>query len=148
MALNANLNESVDPCHDFYAFACGGWEASHTLPDDKMWYNNFNILDDNVSHAMRISLSKNWSTSDSNAVTYASDLYKACIDEETRNARGVTPLIEMLNTVGGWPILGQSGGYNETEFDWKDAFVKHVIISKSSPTYGSRCGSPYVLTYV
>ena len=81
MALNANLNESVDPCHDFYAFACGGWEASHTLPDDKMWYNHFNILDDNVSHAMRISLSKNWSTSDSNAVTYASDLYKACIDE-------------------------------------------------------------------
>ncbi|CAG2178650.1 unnamed protein product, partial [Oppiella nova] len=65
MALKANLNESVDPCHDFYAFACGGWEASHTLPDDNQW----------------ISLSKNWSTSDSNAVTYASDLYKACIDE-------------------------------------------------------------------
>ncbi|CAG2172349.1 unnamed protein product [Oppiella nova] len=107
MALKANLKKSVDPCHDFYAFACGGWEASHKLPDDKDWLTR--------------------STSDSNAVTYASDLFKACIDEETRNTRGMIPLIEALKSVGGWPIMGQSGGYNETKFDWKDAFVKQFV---------------------
>ena len=59
----------------------------------------------------------------------------SCICIETRNARGVTPLIEALKSVGGWPIMGQSGGYNDSEFDWKDAFVKHVITSKSSPVF-------------
>ena len=45
------------------------------------------------------------------------------------------PLIEALKSVGGWPIMGQSGGYNDSEFDWKDAFVKHVIKSESSPVF-------------
>ena len=47
----------------------------------------------------------------------------------------MTPLIEMLNTVGGWPILGQSGGYNETKFDWKDAFVKQFVKYSVSSIY-------------
>ncbi|CAG2177165.1 unnamed protein product, partial [Oppiella nova] len=139
-ALKENLNDSVDPCHDFYAFACGGWEASHRIPNDKDRFNSIDILDDKLLDFMRISLSKNWSTSDSNAVTYASDLYKACIDEETRNARGMTPLIEALKSVGGWPIMGQSDGYNDSEFDWKDAFVKHVIKSDSSPVFALTVG--------
>ncbi|CAG2173090.1 unnamed protein product [Oppiella nova] len=47
----------------------------------------------------------------------------------------MTPLIEALKSVGGWPIMGQSCGYNDSEFDWKDAFVKHVMTSKSSPVF-------------
>ena len=26
-----NLNQTVDPCDDFYNFTCGGWEATHTV---------------------------------------------------------------------------------------------------------------------
>ncbi|CAG2164051.1 unnamed protein product, partial [Oppiella nova] len=115
-ALQDNINEFADPCDDFYRYACGGWEVRHEMPADKNWLTAYHILDDKLQLIIRELLSQNRST-------------------KTRNARGMTPLIEALKSVGGWPIMGQSGGYNDSEFDWKDAFVKHVIKSESSPVF-------------
>ncbi|CAG2168928.1 unnamed protein product, partial [Oppiella nova] len=123
LALKANLNESVDPCDDFYSYACGGWEASHTIPDDRLNVNNYNILDDNISEFFRESLTQTPFKSDSNAVTYASDFFKACIDEETRDARGMTTVIEALDSSGGWPILGRWGANRDKQFEWKDSLL-------------------------
>ncbi|CAG2108774.1 unnamed protein product [Medioppia subpectinata] len=120
--LFANLNQSVDPCTDFFEFACGGWEASHTIPADKSSYISFDILDDNLHKSVKESLSKEPSKTDSNAVIYASDLYKACIDDVTLTARGVAPLVSALNSVGGWPITGQTAPPS----DWKDSLAKQV----------------------
>ena len=30
--IKANLNESVDPCQDFYQFSCGNWLRSNVIP--------------------------------------------------------------------------------------------------------------------
>ena len=27
-----SMDKSIDPCEDFYNFSCGGWEATHTVP--------------------------------------------------------------------------------------------------------------------
>ncbi|CAG2179242.1 unnamed protein product, partial [Oppiella nova] len=133
--LKANLNETVDPCDDFYEFACGGWEASHKIPADRSALYSTGILQDQLMNEVKESLSKAVAQNDSNAVIYASGLYKGCIDEVTLNARGVTPLVESLNSVGGWPITGQSAAYDEAVFDWKDAFAKQVSHFGLSPIF-------------
>src|ERR1035441_1654318 len=49
----AAMNTAVDPCTDFYQYACGTWNAGHPLPADRSRYGRFNELQD---HNERISL--------------------------------------------------------------------------------------------
>ncbi|XP_028818249.1 endothelin-converting enzyme-like 1 isoform X4 [Denticeps clupeoides] len=36
--VQANIDPTVRPCHDFYTFACGGWLRRHGIPEDKLSY--------------------------------------------------------------------------------------------------------------
>ncbi|XP_054153016.1 neprilysin-1-like isoform X2 [Oppia nitens] len=122
-----SLNTTIDPCDDFYEFACGGWETTHTIPADKSRYGSFDAVDEELKKSIKEYLSKKTTKSDSKAVIYASDFYKACIDEATINSRGVTPLLDALNSVGGWPIIGQSSVYKNSDYDWTESFAKQMV---------------------
>ena len=79
-SLNANLNRSVDPCHDFYAFACGGWETQHTIKDN-LSISVFDVVQDEIYSQLMDSLKRNRSSNDPETVRFASGLYKSCTDQ-------------------------------------------------------------------
>ena len=57
-SLLSNMNRSVDPCEDFYEYACGGWMASHVIPEDKTSLSTFSLLRDQNQQVLRRLLEK------------------------------------------------------------------------------------------
>ncbi|CAF4447755.1 unnamed protein product, partial [Adineta steineri] len=39
-----SIDETVDPCEDFFEFTCGTWLKNHKIPDDAGSQDTFNAL--------------------------------------------------------------------------------------------------------
>lgn len=106
----ANLNDSVDPCDDFYEFACGNYPIRNQLPPDKSRLATFDVVADTVLDGLKevfvrvASESMNDSTSSSSSsskpIKFISQFFVMC----NRSGSDLTPLTNLVSNLGGWTI--------------------------------------------
>ncbi len=90
------LNRAIDPCTDFYQFACGGWIAKNPIPADRQSYSRMTQLQERNLAILRHILETPGGDGDRKK---AADYYVACMDESTIDAAGLSPIAPDLATI-------------------------------------------------
>jgi endothelin-converting enzyme/putative endopeptidase len=95
------LDKNIDPCTDFYAFACSKWQAQNPIPSDRPAWGRFNELQDRGETLVRGILEK-YSKDDpkrSPIEQKIGDYYSSCMDEGAIEKAGAKPLEPTLERV-------------------------------------------------
>lgn len=85
------LDRRVDPCADFYQFACGTWLDTHPIPADRSSWGRFGELQERNSETLRRILETAAKAGD-RSTQKIGDYYASCMDEAAIEQKGTSPL--------------------------------------------------------
>ena len=93
--MKSAMDFNVDPCHDFYHFACGRYINESVIPEEKTRITSFGVIADKLLENSRILLK---SDKDEKHPLYEKpkDMYKACMDEEAIEEAGIKPMEDII----------------------------------------------------
>ncbi|XP_060489327.1 kell blood group glycoprotein isoform X12 [Panthera onca] len=101
----ASGNTSMDPCTDFFSFACG---------DAKGTKSSFQALAEENKRRLRKILEEPGSRHLGTGEDKAFQFYSSCVDTGAIEAEGAAPLRQVIEELGGWRI---SGNWTSLDFN-------------------------------
>uniref|UniRef100_A0A8C6PG76 Membrane metalloendopeptidase like 1 n=1 Tax=Nothobranchius furzeri TaxID=105023 RepID=A0A8C6PG76_NOTFU len=110
-----NMDKSINPCDNFYQYACGGWLERHVIPETSSRHSVFDILRDKLEIVLKGVL-ETAREQDRDAIKKAKVLYGSCINESLIEQRDSQPLLKLIDSIGGWPVASED--WNATA-GWK-----------------------------
>ncbi|MFM2125370.1 MAG: hypothetical protein RL328_1821, partial [Acidobacteriota bacterium] len=96
-----SLNRAVDPCGNFYQFACGGWMATNPIPGDVARWGRFDALQESNRTLLQNVLEAASAPRDNRTATEQKigDFYAACMDENVLNRRSMDTFQRDINRI-------------------------------------------------
>ncbi|XP_050300077.1 neprilysin isoform X2 [Anthonomus grandis grandis] len=98
--LKYSMNFSVNPCDDFYKFCCGRWSKEHPNHGWYPSYSTFTTISEKIMIESMEVLQGDLEDDEPAAVGHAKRLYQSCMDKESTDDLGLTPLVKYLNMTG------------------------------------------------
>jgi putative endopeptidase len=97
------VDKTLNPCDDFYKYACNKWIAANPIPADQVYWSTgggLEMWNDNLLRETLQAASKNDSTR-SAVQQKIGDYWAACMDESGIEAAGMKPLQPELDRIAG-----------------------------------------------
>jgi putative endopeptidase len=95
------IDKTIEPCNDFYQYACGNWLKTTEIPPDQSGWASFVELRDRNQAVLRGILEKAEEDKPARDATdqKIGDFYQSCMDEQAVNAKGISPVKPELDHI-------------------------------------------------
>lgn len=104
-AVKKSLNESVDPCEDFYQYSCGSWIENNPIPPSETTTATFITAAKKNDERLLLLLLEDDELPREHAVKKAKNYFKSCMTEDDdNNTATVVELKSLIRRFGSWPL--------------------------------------------
>lgn len=80
------MDQSIEPCDDFYSFACGQFAEDTIIPDDKVSVNAFSVISDKLQEQLRTIITAPVEDDEIEPFKMVKKLYMACMNKSEFHA--------------------------------------------------------------
>ncbi|KAF2352626.1 Peptidase M13 N-terminal domain [Trinorchestia longiramus] len=99
------MDQSTDPCDDFFQYACGTWNKKHVIPEDRSSISTFEVMNDQLDLILRDLLLEPMTEEESVATAKAKKFFTSCMNTSQIEIVGDEPLKDVIKSLGGWPVI-------------------------------------------
>ncbi|KAJ8668519.1 hypothetical protein QAD02_010182 [Eretmocerus hayati] len=118
-----NMNMKIDPCDDFYHFACGNFLNKVQIPGDENKVDILGLVQKETMTEVLIELRKKIQDDELDAFKKLKLYYKNCMNESQIEKESRRNFLTKLKKHGDWPVL-LGNKWTESKNGWIDNIIK------------------------